>query len=85
MVLDAKRSGKLVPGGHLIETSSGNQGSGLAVVCTILGHPLTISMSKGNSPQRAMILEYVQENHSPPPTYFYLSIYCYVFDLRHTF
>lgn len=56
MILDAKKSGKLQPGGHVVEMSSGNQGSGLAVVCAILGHPLTVTMSKGNSPQRAVMI-----------------------------
>jgi cysteine synthase A len=32
-------------------------GSGLAVVCACLGHPLVVTMSAGNSPQRARMLE----------------------------
>lgn len=56
MIMDAKSSGKLKPGGHVVEMSSGNQGSGLAVVCAVLGHPLTVTMSKGNSPQRAVMI-----------------------------
>ncbi len=56
MIMDAKKSGKLKPGGHVVEMSSGNQGSGLAVVCAVLGHPLTVTMSKGNSPQRAVMI-----------------------------
>ncbi|KAG4077713.1 hypothetical protein HA402_004172 [Bradysia odoriphaga] len=37
--------------------TSGNQGSGLALVCARLGHPLTVTMSKGNSPQRAAMMK----------------------------
>lgn len=32
-------------------------GAGLAVVCAALGHPLIVTMSAGNNPQRARMLE----------------------------
>ena len=37
--------------------TSGNMGAGLAVACAALGHPLVVTMSAGNSPQRARMLE----------------------------
>lgn len=57
MITAARNSGELQPGGKVVEMTSGNQGSGLAVVCAVLGHPLTITMSKGNSPQRAAMMK----------------------------
>ncbi|KAI1296565.1 Cysteine synthase 1 [Halotydeus destructor] len=53
MIRAARAEGNLPEGGHVVEVTSGNQGCGLAVVCAVLGHPLTVTMSKGNSPQRA--------------------------------
>nr|ASJ26364.1 beta-cyanoalanine synthase [Zygaena filipendulae] len=44
----------LKPGEPVLEVTSGNQGCGLAVVCAVLQHPLTLTMSKGNSAQRAV-------------------------------
>lgn len=57
MIKQARESGKLKPGGPVLEVTSGNQGCGLAVVCAVLGHPLTVTMSKGNSAQRAIHME----------------------------
>ncbi|XP_013190568.1 cysteine synthase A-like [Amyelois transitella] len=57
MIRKAKESGELKPGQPVIEVTSGNQGCGLAVVCSVLGHPLTLTMSKGNSVQRAIHME----------------------------
>src|SRR3546814_4573043 len=39
------------------EMTSGNMGAGLAVACAALGHPLVVTMSAGNSPARAKMLE----------------------------
>ena len=49
----ALRLGELRRGQRVVEMSSGNMAAGLAVVCNALGHPLSIFMSRGNSPQRA--------------------------------
>lgn len=57
MIMAARNSGQLQPGGRVVEMTSGNQGSGLALVCAVLGHPLTVTMSKGNSPQRAVMMK----------------------------
>src|SRR5262245_31575535 len=57
-ILEAARAdGRLVPGGVVVEMTSGNMGAGLAVVSAALGHPLVVTMSAGNSPQRARMLE----------------------------
>lgn len=57
MIKKALDSGELKPGMPVVEVTSGNQGCGLAVVCAVLGHPLTLTMSKGNSMQRAIHME----------------------------
>ena len=49
----ARADGRLAPEGVVVELTSGNMGAGLAVVCAALGHPLVVTMSAGNSPQRA--------------------------------
>lgn len=57
IVLAASRDGRLAPDAPVVEMTSGNMGAGLAVVCAALGHPLVVTMSAGNSPQRARMLE----------------------------
>jgi cysteine synthase A len=53
----ARREGRLRPGQPVVEMTSGNMGAGLAVVAGVMGHPLTVTMSAGNSPQRAAMME----------------------------
>ncbi|RWS08070.1 beta-cyanoalanine synthase-like protein [Dinothrombium tinctorium] len=62
MIKNARKAGKLKPGGPVVEVTSGNQGCGLAFVCSVLGHPLTVTMSKGNSPQRAIMMRALGAN-----------------------
>ncbi|HWM91432.1 MAG TPA: cysteine synthase family protein [Thermoanaerobaculia bacterium] len=57
VIRDARDSGRLGPGQAVVEMTSGNMGSGLAVVCGVLGHPFTAVMPAGNSPERARMLE----------------------------
>ncbi|XP_022129096.2 putative inactive cysteine synthase 2 [Pieris rapae] len=57
MIQEARAKGLLKPGQPVLEVTSGNQGCGLAIVCAIYGHPLTVTMSKGNSVQRAIHME----------------------------
>ncbi|CAH4028608.1 cysteine synthase B-like [Pieris brassicae] len=57
MIQKARLRGELKPGDLVIEATSGNQGCGLAVACSVLGHPLTLTMSKGNTVQRAIHME----------------------------
>jgi cysteine synthase A len=52
----ARAAGVLRPGQLVVEMTSGNMGAGLAVVCAALGHPLLVTMSRGNSPRRAEML-----------------------------
>ncbi|MEO6700220.1 MAG: 2,3-diaminopropionate biosynthesis protein SbnA [Jatrophihabitantaceae bacterium] len=41
LILDAEERGTLLPGGQVIESSSGNLGIALSIVCTIKGYPFT--------------------------------------------
>ena len=49
----AEAEGALRPGQVVVELTSGNMGTGLAIVCAIKGHPFVAVMSAGNSPERA--------------------------------
>lgn len=53
MIQEARRQGQLAPGQTVIEMTSGNTGTGLALVCAALGHPFIAVMSRGNTPERA--------------------------------
>jgi cysteine synthase A len=53
----ARADGRLRPGMPVVQMSSGNMGAGLAMVCGVLGHPLIVTMSAGNSPARARMME----------------------------
>ncbi|WP_315806296.1 MULTISPECIES: cysteine synthase family protein [unclassified Bradyrhizobium] len=57
ILLAAKADGRLQPSAPVVEMTSGNMGAGLAVACAVLEHPLVVTMSAGNSPQRARMLE----------------------------
>lgn len=52
MVRRAECEGKLKPGQTVVELTSGNTGTGLAIVCAVLGHPFVAVMSEGNSMER---------------------------------
>src|SRR5271157_587475 len=56
IVEDAEADGSLQPGQTVVELTSGNTGTGLAIVCAIKGHPFVAVMSKGNSPERARMM-----------------------------
>lgn len=56
IVEDATAAGELAPGQPVVELTSGNTGTGLAIVCTVLGHPFTAVMSAGNSIERARMM-----------------------------
>jgi len=53
----AERTGQLRPGGTVVELTSGNMGTGLAVVCAIKGYRMIAVMSTGNSVERRRMLE----------------------------
>jgi cysteine synthase A len=56
MIEDAERSGDLGPGQTVVELTSGNTGTGLAIVCAVSGHPFVAVMSEGNSTERAQMM-----------------------------
>eukprot|EP01012_Entosiphon_sulcatum_P000635 TRINITY_DN1010_c0_g1_i2.p2 TRINITY_DN1010_c0_g1~~TRINITY_DN1010_c0_g1_i2.p2 ORF type:complete len:331 (-),score=55.41 TRINITY_DN1010_c0_g1_i2:282-1274(-) len=57
MMEDAKEEGRLKPGQTVLELTSGNTGTGLAIVCAVMGHPFIAVMSKGNSIERAKMMQ----------------------------
>jgi len=57
MVWDAEKSGRLKPGMHLLEASSGNTGIGLAFVAAARGYKLTLVMQEGMSEERIKVLK----------------------------
>jgi cysteine synthase A len=56
MVDEAERSGRLLPGGAIVELTSGNTGIGLALVSAVRGYRFYAVMSEGNSLERQRIL-----------------------------
>lgn len=56
MIEAAERDGRLTPGKTVVESSSGNTGIGLAMVCAVKGYKLLITMSKKASVERRKIL-----------------------------
>lgn len=48
--------GALRPGQPVIELTSGNMGTGLAIACAVMGHPFIAVMSEGNSTERARMM-----------------------------
>lgn len=52
----AEGRGELRPGQTVVEVTSGNTGNGLAMVCAVKGYPFVAVMSKGNSPERAIMM-----------------------------
>jgi cysteine synthase len=53
IVRRARADGRLRPGQAVVELTSGNTGTGLAIVCSALGHPFVAVMSRGNTVERA--------------------------------
>jgi cysteine synthase A len=51
-IREARESGQLRPGQTVVEVTSGNTGTGLAIVCRALGHPFVAVISRGNSIER---------------------------------
>jgi cysteine synthase len=56
IIEDAEGQGILRPGQTVVELTSGNTGTGLAIVCGIKGYPFVAVMSRGNSSERARMM-----------------------------
>jgi cysteine synthase A len=56
MIEDAELAGALKSHQPVVEMTSGNTGTGLAVVCAVKGYPFIAVMSKGNSIERVRMM-----------------------------
>ena len=56
MIDAAEATGQLKKGRPIIELTSGNTGTGLAIVCAARGYRFVACMSAGNSPERAQMM-----------------------------
>jgi len=57
MIWDAETTGKLKPGMHVVEPTSGNTGIALAYVCAARGYQLTLTMPETMSVERRLMLK----------------------------
>jgi cysteine synthase A len=57
MIEDAEKNGRLQKGQTVVELTSGNMGTGLAIVCRMKGYPFIAVMSRGNSIERAQMMK----------------------------
>jgi cysteine synthase len=57
MIEAAEREGRLGPGGHVVEPTSGNTGVGLALACAVKGLRLTLVMPDSTSLEHRQALE----------------------------
>lgn len=56
IIEDAEAEGTLRSGQPVVEMTSGNTGTGLAIVCAVKGYPFVAVMSQGNSRERARMM-----------------------------
>lgn len=69
MIQEAERTGKLQPGGTIVEASSGNQGIALAMLGKIKGYRVIITVSNRTAVEKVAILRaYGAEVHICPNT-----------------
>ncbi len=57
IIEDAEADGSLKPRQPVVELTSGNTGTGLAIVCAVKGYPFIAVMSAGNSRERARMMQ----------------------------
>src|SRR5215207_6284555 len=57
MIEEAESAGELTPGHTIVELTSGNTGTGLAIVCAVKGYKFVAVMSRGNSTERARMMQ----------------------------
>jgi len=56
IIEEAEKNALLSAGQTVVELTSGNTGTGLAIVCAIKGYPFVAVMSRGNSSERARMM-----------------------------
>ncbi len=56
VIEEAEKSGLLSSGQTVVELTSGNMGTGLAIVCAVKGYPFVAVISRGNSTERAKMM-----------------------------
>ena len=56
IIEDAEAGGAIKPGDTVVELTSGNTGTGLAIVCAAKGYHFVAVMSRGNSTERARMM-----------------------------
>ena len=56
IIADAEATGALAPGQTVVELTSGNTGTGLAIVCGVKRYSFVAVMSRGNSMERARMM-----------------------------
>ncbi|OGV31676.1 MAG: cysteine synthase [Lentisphaerae bacterium GWF2_45_14] len=56
VITEAEKNGTLKPGQTVVELTSGNMGTGLAIACAVKGYPFVAVMSRGNSEERARMM-----------------------------
>jgi cysteine synthase A len=56
IIEEAEAEGRLKPGDTVVELTSGNTGTGLAIVCGVKGYHFVAVMSRGNSTERARMM-----------------------------
>ena len=57
IIEDAEADGLLKPGQTVVELTSGNTGTGLAIVCGVKGYPFVAVISEGNSIERVRMMK----------------------------
>ncbi len=57
MIEAAEHAGRLLPGGHVVEATSGNTGIGLALVCAVKGYRLSLVMPDSTALEHRQTLE----------------------------
>ena len=57
IIEDAERSGRLKPGGTIVESTSGNTGVGLAIICALRGYKAIFVMPDKMSQEKIRLLK----------------------------